>query len=163
NVVLPQARSHFCLQLPWIDSGRDIEQEHHLSLVLVERGTLKPALVGDEQRLHRAKDRLRVFSVVESDPDPAARVRIKPVDEYPTKSSNEDCHRPRSHTAREPDYHDHDCLPGELRIIEQGPKSEQRTDTEDNKRERLAGPAQFIDNRANHSQEDERLAFLKIG
>src|SRR5436190_3435721 len=162
NVVLPQARSHFCLQLPWIDSRRDIEQEHHLPLVFIERGTLKPALVGDEQRLHRAKDRLRVFSVVESDPDPAARVRIKPVDEYPTESSNEDCHRPRSHTARESYYHDHDCLPGEFRIIEQGPKSEQRADTEDDKRERLAGPAQFSDNRADYAKKYQRLAFLKI-
>jgi hypothetical protein len=90
-------------------------------------------------------------------------VRIKPVDEYPTKSGNEDGHRPRSHAARKPDYHNHDCFPGKFRIIEQGPKSQQRPDTEDDKRERLTGPTQFSDNRANHSKEDERLALLKIG
>ena len=81
--MLLQARSHFCLQLPWVNSSRDIEQKHHLSLVFVERGTLKPALVGDEQRLHHAKDRFRILSVVESDSDPAARVRIKPVTKAP--------------------------------------------------------------------------------
>ena len=77
--MLLQARSHFCLQLPWVNSARDIKQKHHLSLVFIERGTLKPALVGHEQRLHRAKDRLWIFSVVESNSYPAARVRIKPV------------------------------------------------------------------------------------
>src|SRR5438445_5334550 len=150
DVVLLQARSHFCLQLPWVNSARDIEQKHHLSLVFIERGTLKPTLVGHEQRLHRAKHWFRILSVVESNPDPAARVRIKPVDEYPTKSGNEDCHRPRSHATRKSDYHDHDCFPGEFRIVEQGSKSEQRADTEDNKGKRLAGPAQFGDNGADH-------------
>src|SRR5438046_7366494 len=106
DVVLLQARSHFCLQLPGIDSTRDIEKKYHLALVLVERGTLKPTLVGDEQRLHRAKDRLRIFLIVESDSDSAARVRIKPVDKYPTEGGNEYSHGPRSHDAREPDYPD---------------------------------------------------------
>src|SRR6266581_8305099 len=112
DVVLLQARSHFSLQLHWIDSARDIEQKHHLSFVFIERRTLKTTFVGHEQRLHRAKDRLWIFSVVESDPYPAARVRIKPVDEYPTEGGNEDCHGPRSHAARKPDYHDHDCFAG---------------------------------------------------
>src|SRR5204862_5475976 len=128
-------------QLPGIDSTRDIEEKYHLPLVFVERGTLKPTLVGNEQRLYRAKDRLRILLIVESDSDPAARVRIKPVDQYPTEGGNEDCHGPRSHAAREADYHDHDCFAGELRIIKQGPKSEQRADAKDHKRERLAGPA----------------------
>src|ERR1700730_17277738 len=123
DVVLLQARSHFCLQLHWVNSARDIEQKHHLSLVFIERGTLKPTLVGHEQRLHRAKHWLRILSVVESDSDAATGVRIKPVDEYPTKSGNEDCHRPRSHAARKPNYYDHDCFPSEFWIIEQGPKS----------------------------------------
>src|SRR5438876_4605424 len=112
DVVLLQTRSHFCLQLPGIDSTRDIEEKYHLSLVFVERGTLKPTLVRDEQRLHRAKDRLGILLIVESDSDSAARVRIKPVDKYPTEGGNEYCHGPRSHAAREPDYHDHDCFPG---------------------------------------------------
>src|SRR5947207_11478262 len=112
DVVLLQARSHFCLELPWINSARDVEEKHHLSLVFVERGTLKTTLVGNEQRLHRAKDRLWILLVIQSDPDPAARVRIKPVDEYPTEGGNEDCHGPRSHAACEPDYHEHDCFAG---------------------------------------------------
>ena len=88
---------------------------------------------------------------------------IKPIDQYPTKGGNEHGHRPRSHAARKPNYHDHDCFPSEFRIIEQGPKSEQRADAEDNKGERLAGPAQFSDNRADHAKKYQRLAFLKIG
>src|SRR5207248_9052130 len=116
-----------------------------------------------EQRLHRAKDRLRIFLIVESDSDPAARVRIKPVDKYPTEGGNEDCHGPRSHPTREPDYHDHDCFAGEFRIVEQGSKSKQRADTEDDKRERLAGPTQFSDNRADHTKKYQRLAILQIG
>src|SRR6266700_1777441 len=163
DVVLLQARSHFCLQLPWVNSARDIEQKHHLSLVFIERGTLQPTLVGHEQRLHRAKHWLRILSVVESNSDPAARVRIKPVDEYPAEGGNEYGHCPRSHAARQSDYHDHDCFPGKFRIIEHGPKSKQRANAEDNKRERLAGPAQFSDNGAYHAKKYERLALLKIG
>src|SRR5947208_16831857 len=141
DVVLLQARSHFCLQLPWVNSARDIEQKHHLSLVFIERGTLQPTLVRHEQRLHRAKHWLRILSVVESNSDPAARVRIKPVDEYPAEGGNKYGHCPRSHAARKSDYHDHDCFPGKFRIIEHGPKSKQRANAEDNKRERLTGPA----------------------
>jgi len=70
DVVLLQARSHSCLQLPWVNSARDIEQKNHLSLVFIERGTLQPTLVGHEQRLHRAKHWLRILSVVESNSDP---------------------------------------------------------------------------------------------
>ena len=72
DVMLLQARSHFSLQLPWIHSTRDIEQKYHLSFVFIERRTLKPTFVGDQQRLHRAKNRLWVFRVIEADSDPAA-------------------------------------------------------------------------------------------
>lgn|SRR5581483_3765986 len=84
----------FWLQLPGIQSCRDIQQKHHLSLVLVQRGTLKLALVGDEQRLHHAEDWLRILGVIESDPDSAARMRIKPEQKTPTEGGNEHCHGP---------------------------------------------------------------------
>jgi len=61
------------------------------------------------------------------------------------------------------DYHDHDCFPGKFRIIEHGPKSEQRAQCRRYKRERLTGPAQFSDDRADHAKKYQRLAFLKIG
>ena len=74
DVVLPKLFPHFCFKFPGVDSRRDIKEEHHLSLVLVERGTLKSAVVGNKQRLHHTKNRVRIYVVVEPDPDPAARV-----------------------------------------------------------------------------------------
>jgi len=78
---LPQLCPHLRFQLPWIDFRRDVEEEHHLSLVLVKRGTLKSTVVGNKQRLHHTKDRVRIHVIIESDPDPAASVRIKQGDE----------------------------------------------------------------------------------
>src|SRR5205814_10034411 len=63
----------------------------------------------------------------------------------------------------QPNPHQRDGFPSEFRVVEQGSKSQERADTEDNKRESLAGPAQLGDNRSDHAQEDERLALLEVG
>src|SRR4029079_8711435 len=103
---------------------RNIEQKYHLSLVFIERRTLQPALVGDEQRLHRAKNRFRILSVVESNSDATARVRIKPEQKPPAEGSNKQRHRPCPHTAGEPEYHDCDRFPSKFRIVEHRSKSQ---------------------------------------
>ena len=42
-------------------------------------------------------------------------------------------------------------------------EAQQSADAKDDKRKRLAAPGQFSDDRPDHTEEDERLAFLEIG
>src|SRR6266566_3165720 len=72
SVGLLELRSHFRFQFPRIDSRWNVEDENHLSLVFVKRRALKSAMMRDKQRLHHAKNRLRIDVVLEPDPDPAA-------------------------------------------------------------------------------------------
>src|SRR5580692_9087245 len=97
-----------------------------------------------------------------SDSDAAGDVRIQPKNKNPTESGNEDRHHPRTHAARESDYHDYHGFDGKFRIVERGTESQQSADSENHKSERLAGPAQFRDDCTYHAKEDERLAFLEI-
>src|SRR4029077_14345466 len=69
SVGLLELRSHFRFQFPRIDSRPDGEDEEHLALVLVELKAVQSVVTRDKQRLHRAKNRLRIDVVLESNPD----------------------------------------------------------------------------------------------
>src|SRR5262249_10447113 len=134
-----QASSHLGFQQPGINTAGDVEQKDHLSLVFVKRGTLKPTLVGNKQRLNGSKNRLGILRVFKPNSDPTTRVGIKPKQQSPDESGNEDRHRPRSHAAGQANYHNRDRFPGQFGVVEQSSKSQQRAYTEDNKSERLTG------------------------